>query len=191
MRAPVLVAFLAAACVRVPPPGELPAGQPTAVLLVPETAERETSSFTTLRQDVEIDTHDYDRTPHVVAYGESPPMQSEGAAVKLYGDKDGTQGIDVDNFVLLELFDTSGNLKDRAAVGFTDGVLIGKEHIDLLGRQAFRFEPGEVDLSRFVPEHGAWKLHATVLDYHGVGRASAIWLRLEPRQGGTAFEKLD
>ena len=104
---------------------------------------------------------------------------------------DGTLGIDVDNLVLLELYDASGSLKDRAAVGFTDGVLIGKEHVDLLGRQAFKFEPGEVDLSRFVPEHGAGKLHATVLDYHGVGRSSAIWLRIEPHHGGNAFEKLD
>jgi hypothetical protein len=191
MRALAFAALLTAACVRVPPPGELPQGQPTAVLLVPETAERETNAFTTRREDVEIDTHDYDRTPHVVAYGETPPLQSEGSAVKLYGDKEGTTGIDVDNFVLLELFDASGNLKDRAAVGFTDGLMIGKEHIDLLGRQAFKFEPGEIDLSRFVPEHGAWKLHATVLDYHGVGRSSAIWLRIEPKQTGNAFEKLD
>ncbi len=191
MRALAFAALFAAACVRVAPNNELPPSQPTAVMLVPETAERETTQWATVREDIQIDTHEYDRTPHVVAYGESPIMQTEGAMVRLFGDKEGTQGFSVDNFVLLELFDAAGQLKDRTAIGFTDGVLIGKEHVDLLGRQAFRFEPGEVDLSRFLPEHGAWKLHATVLDYHGVGHSSAIWLRIEPRVGGTAFEKID
>jgi hypothetical protein len=191
MRRLVLSVLLLASCVKAPPPTELPAGQPTAVMLVEETAERETTQWASVREDIVIDTTQYDRTPHVVAFGETPVLQSEGAQVRLYGDKEGLKGWSVDNVLLLELFDASGNLRDRTAVGFTDGIDAGKEHIDLLGRQSFRFEAGEIDLTRFVPEHGAWKLRATVLDYYGVGHASDVWLRIEARTGPPAFEKID
>lgn len=191
MRRFIPLAVLAAACVKAPPSDQLPANQPRAVMLIQDTAERETTQWPSVREDVTIDTTTYDRTPHVVAFGETPVLQSEGAEVRLYGDKDGNQGWSVDNVLLLELFDASGAIKDRTAVGFTDGLLIGKEHVDLLGRQSFRFDAGEVDLSRFVPEHGAWKLRATVLDYYGVGHSSDIWLRIEDRKSAPAFEKID
>jgi hypothetical protein len=191
MRRLIPLAVALAACVKAPPPDQLPANQPHSVMLVQDTAERETTQWPSVREDVTIDTTQYDRTPHVVAFGETPVLQSEGAEVRLYGDKDGTQGWSVDNLLLLELFDASGSLRDRTAIGFTDGLLVGKEHVDLLGRQSFRFEAGEVDLSRFVPEHGAWKIRATVLDYYGVGHCSDVWLRIEDRKSGPAFEKID
>jgi hypothetical protein len=58
-------------------------------------------------------------------------------------------------------------------------LIIGRERIDLLGRQAFNFEPGEVNLSALVPDRGAWKLRATVLDNYGIGRVSDVFVVID------------
>ncbi|MCU0702107.1 MAG: hypothetical protein MUC96_36895 [Myxococcaceae bacterium] len=152
-----------------------------AIRLLAETAERETTQLTELRGDLEVDTRDFDRTPHVVATGETPPFSAEGVDVRLYGDEAGTQGFQVDNFILLEVVGADGKVLRTAIVGFTDPVSQGKETLDNLGRRAFAFEPGELNLSPLLPERGLVRVRATVLDYYGVGRVTDVFLRLEPR----------
>ena len=63
----------------------VPTGPPAAVRLLADTPERETTQLNELRQDIEIDTHDHDRTPHVVATGETPLMSLENRGARLYG----------------------------------------------------------------------------------------------------------
>lgn len=149
---------------------------PAPVRLLTETAEQETANLKETREDVEIDTRDYDRTPKVVARGETALLPSDGLVVKLYGDEKAEKGFSVDNLVLLEVLGENGKVINRAAIGFTDLVLMGSERVDNIGRQAFNFDPGEIVLSSLLPEHGFYRLRATVLDYSGVGRCTDVWL---------------
>jgi hypothetical protein len=156
---------------------------PKSVRLLADTPERETTQIAELRKDVEIDTRDYDRTPHVVATGETPMLDAAGLTARLYGDEAMTTGFSVDNFVLIEIIASNGKILDRVAVGFTDTVSIGTENVDNLGRKAFTFEAGEINLTPKLPERGAFKLRATALDYFGVGRVSDVFVGLRVEGG--------
>jgi hypothetical protein len=158
-----------------------PAGTPRPYPLLKETEERETAELKTAREDVEVDTRDFERTPRVVATGETPLVRLSGARARLYGDAEGTRGFDVDNFILLEVMDASGRVLNRGAVGFTENVLMGREVVDSVGPRAFHFEPGQVDFTPWLPESAPFRLRATVLDYSGVGRVTDVFLVLEPR----------
>ncbi len=159
-----------------------------ALRLLSETAPKETTELTQLRPDLEVDTRDFDRTPHVVASGETPLFSPEGFDVRLFGDEAGTQGIQVDNFIFLEVLSADGKLSRTAVIGFTDPVSLGSETIDNLGRLSFTFEAGELNLAPLLPEHGPVRVRATVLDYSGVGRVSDVFLRLDPRTPSAADE---
>lgn len=152
---------------------------PKTVQLLHDTPERETAQIAEIRSDLEFDTKEQPREAHVVAKGETGLLESNGGRVRLFGDAAGTTGISVDNVLLIEVLSAEGKVLDRAAIGFTEGLINGKERIDLLGRQAFNFEPGEVNLSSRVPEHGPWKLRATVLDNYGVGRVSDVFVAID------------
>lgn len=173
-----LLVATAAAC----PKRVATTGGPTKPMrLLADTPERETTTLTELRSDLEIDTRDFDRTPHVVATGETPLFSSDGADVRLYGDEACTKGFFVDNIILLEVLGADGKVLRSAVIGSSDPVSQGKETLDNLGRRAFTFEPGELNLAPLLPERGSFRLRATVLDYYGVGKVSDVFLRVEPR----------
>lgn len=157
------------------------AGGQRVIRLLSDTPERETTALTELRSDLEIDTRDFDRTPHVVATGETPLFSSDGADVRLYGDEACTKGFAVDNLIFLEVLGSDGKVLRSAVIGSSDPVSQGKETIDNLGRRAFSFEPGELNLASLLPERGSFRLRATVLDYFGVGKVSDVFLRVEAR----------
>jgi hypothetical protein len=169
------------ACARqVPSTASSTPAAPRSVRLLVDTPERETGVLSRLREDVEVDASEGERTPRVVATGQTPPLRLEGSRARLYGDAKGELGFSVDNFLLLEVLDTQGKVVRRAVVGFTEGVHIGKEQVDSLGRHAFSFEAGEVDVTGLLPESEPFQLRATALDYWGVGRVSDLYLRLAP-----------
>ena len=157
-----------------------PAAERKAVRLLALTAERETLKIPEVAAQLEADT-DQERTPHVVAVGESPLMSAEGADLFLAGDDQGTLGFTVDNCILLEVLSEDVKRLGRAAVGYLNGLAEGKEQIDLLGRRAFAFEPNEVNLVSLLPEHGRFRVRATVLDIGGVGHVSDVFLIVAPR----------
>jgi hypothetical protein len=163
---------------------------PVSVRLIADTPEKETTQLTELRQDLEIDTHDHERTPHVVATGETPLLALEGRTARLYGNAEGTTGFSVDNFLLIEVIADSGKVLDRVVIGFTEGVMAGSERIDNLGRQAFNFEGGEINLTPRLPDRQPFKLRATALDYFGVGRVSDVYLLLKPEAGERSGDEL-
>lgn len=142
------------------------------------TPERETSQLEERREDVEVDTRDFERIPHVVATGETPLIRLDGARARLFGDAEGTRGWSVDNFVLLEVLDEQGRLIRRASAGFAQTVQIGADHVDNVGPMSFTFEPGEVDLTSMLPDSAPFKVRATALDVGGVGRVSDLYLVL-------------
>ncbi|MDP1915810.1 MAG: hypothetical protein Q8L14_06180 [Myxococcales bacterium] len=178
MRAGLLVvAMMLVGC----PKRVAPAVTGKTIRLLSETAERETAQLTELRKDLEVDTRDFDRTPHVVATGETPLFSAEGADVRLYGDEAASKGFSVDNIILLEVLGADGKVLRAAVIGYSDPVSQGRETIDNLGRQAFSFEAGELNLAPVLPEHGSFRLRATVLDYFGVGKVSDVFVRVEPK----------
>ncbi|NMO20753.1 hypothetical protein HPC49_34030 [Pyxidicoccus fallax] len=170
------------ACARQGPTStaHLPSSEPRAVRLLLDTPAQETETLEKLREDVDIDTSEGERTPRVVTTGQTPVLRLEGQRARLFGDAAGRLGISVDNFLLLEVLDASGKVVRRAVVGFTEGVHMGKEQVDNLGRRAFNFEPGEVDLTALLPESEPFQVRATALDYWGVGRVSDVYLVLSP-----------
>ena len=164
--------------------------EPRTVRLIADAPERETTTIAELRSDIEIDTRDHERTPHVVATGETPLLTAEGLTVRLCGDEACTQGWSVDNFLLIEVVAENGKVLDRVSVGFTDTVMMGSETVDNLGRRAFNFEPGEVNLTPKLPERQPFKLRATALDYFGVGRVSDVFVQLKPEAGERTGDEL-
>ena len=184
LRAPLAAAALLAlaACPKRVEPGPESRG-PRQFQLLPAAAEQETTLLTQKRQDVEIETRDFERTPRVVATGESPLFRLDGSRARLFGDAAGTLGWSVDNFVLIEVIAENGKVLHRAAVGFTEPVSIGAERIDNLGKMSFTFEAGEVNLTPLLPESEPFKLRATALDYYGVGRVTDLFLVLDAPGG--------
>ena len=181
--AAVAASFLA--CVKQVPAPTTHSGPPRPVQLLADTPERETSQIQEKREDVEIDTRDFERTPRVVAKGETPLLRLEGARARLYGDAAGKEGFSVDNLILLEVLDEKGHVLNRGAVGFTDMVRVGKEQVDSVGPMSFTFEPGMVDITQLLPENAPFKIRATALDYSGVGRVSNVFLLLESPSKGS------
>jgi hypothetical protein len=181
----VLVVLALCACpknVEVKAPGEK-----KSVRLLALTAERETRNIGELASQYEADT-DQERTPHVVAVGESPLLMADGVTVTLAGDEAGTLGFSVDNFILLEVLSDDGKRVGRAAVGYVNGLSEGKETIDLLGPGKFNFEANEVSLASILPERGRFRVRATVMDTGGVGRVSDVWLIVTPRAAAAGDE---
>lgn len=177
------VAVSSVACMKHMPAASAPKAplKARAVQLLTNTPERETTQIEAKREDVEIDTRDYERTPRVVATGETPLLKLEGAHAGLYGNAAGTEGFSVDNCILLEVVDASGKVVNRGVVGFTDPVDIGKERVDNVGPMSFNLKAGDVDLTPKLPESEPFKLRATVLDYSGVGRVDNVFLVLQPQ----------
>lgn len=154
--------------------------EPRAVRLLLDTPARETHTLTKLREDIEVDATEGERTPRVVASGQTPTLNLDGHRARLYGDAKGTLGIAVDNFLLLEVLDASGQVTRRATVGFTEAVHMGREQVDSVGRRAFNFEAGEVDITHLLPDSAPFQVRATALDTWGVGRVSDVYLLLAP-----------
>ena len=157
----------------------LQSGPRRAFRLLGAVLERETSRFPNKRTDVEVDTRDYDRTPRIVAVGESPKFRLEGAHVRIYGDEAGTQGIAVDNFILFEVLDETGKRIHSAVAGFTDPVALENERVDNVGKLSFTFEAGEIDLTPKLPDSDRFSVRATALDYNGVGKVSDVYIVVE------------
>ena len=176
MRILLAVLLLSCACVK---RVESSSVVPMTVQLLHDTPEKETAKLGEIREDIEFDTKEQPREAHVVAKGETGLLESNGGRVRLFGDAKATSGVSFDNVVLLEVLSADGKVINRAAIGFTEGLLLGRERIDLLGRQAFNFDAGEVNLSSLVPERGPWKLRATVLDNYGVGRCSDVFVVID------------
>ena len=155
------------------------------VRILANTPERETLKILEVASQLEAET-DQERTPHIVAVGESPLLSAEGADLFLAGDELGTQGFAVDNCILIEVISEDGKKLGRAAIGYLNGLTEGKDQIDLLGRRAFAFEANEVNLVSLLPEHGRFRIRATVLDIGGVGRVSDVFLIVTPRTANSA-----
>jgi len=164
--------------------------EPKTVRLIADTPERETTTIAETRSDIEIDTRDHERQPKVVATGETPLLTADGLTARLCGDEACTKGWGVDNLLLIEVVAENGKVLDRVSIGFSDTVIIGNERVDNLGRRAFNFEAGEINLTSKLPERRPFKLRALALDYFGVGRVTDVWVQLKPESGDRSGDDL-
>ena len=91
-----------------------------------------------------------------------------------------SSGIDV-------TFECQGRTWNPAAVGPNDEVTLDNERVDNVGKLAFTFDAGELDLTSKVPENEPFSVRATALDFNGVGKVSDVYVVLEyptaPRDG--------
>lgn len=166
-----------AACVKRVPPPKGPAHR--AYRLLQKTPEVETALRNQKRADLQIDTRTQLRTPRVVAEGESPLISLNGAHAILSGDAGGTTGWSVDNFVLFEVSDANGKVVSRFVVGFAEPVTRNHQRLDNVGPMHFTFGPKEIDITSHLPHHQPFRIHATALDYGGVGHVSDLYLLLD------------
>lgn len=141
--------------------------------------EKPTARFPQSRTDLELDGKGPHSNPHVVGGGETPSLRLQGRHARLYGDNAATQGFSVDNGVLLEIFTGNGKLYSSVVVGMVEALILNHSPVDNLGRMAFRFDPGEVDITPKLPEQAAFSIRATALDLSGVGRVSDVYLVME------------
>lgn len=153
--------------------------QVRSILLVERTAEQETRAFKETRKDVEVDTRSGEREPRVVTTRTSDVLTVRGARARLFGDEEATAGFQVDNFLLIEFLGEREEVLRRVVVGYSEPVLVDGQPLDTAGQQAFRFGPGEIDLSAHLPRQ-PFRIRTTVLDTGGVGKVSDVWLRIEP-----------
>jgi hypothetical protein len=174
--------LLLCGCPKVVP---LPKGpsQPETYKLLTDTPEAETSTWTEPRPDVYVRTDQFDHTPMVVAKGQAGPLSLHGGRAQLCADPECLKGIEVDNFVLFEVADSSGTkVGHRFVVGFHSGVTVDNQEPDNVGAAGFTVEPG-LDVTGQLPPEEQFVLRATALDYGGVGRVSDVYLRVSAQDG--------
>jgi hypothetical protein len=157
-------------------------GPPKVFYLIKAVEEAETATRPEHRDDVAPMGEGTEAIAAVVAKGESPPFSLGGGVARLYGDAGGTEGWSVDNAILFEVV-VGGAVTHRFAVGYHDGLRIGSEEIDNLGRKAFQFGPGEIDITSGLPETGTFVLRATAIDTGNVGHVSNVFLIVGPPSG--------
>ena len=159
-------------------------GPPKVLYLLKAVEEAETSARAERRTDITPMGEGTEGTAAVVAKGETPPLQLNGGRARLFGDAGGAEGWSVDNAVLFEIVaPPGGSVTRRFAVGYHDGLRMGSEEIDNLGRKAFQFAPGEVDITSSLPDSGTFVLKATALDTGNVGHVSNVFLIIGPPAG--------
>ncbi len=160
-------------------------GGPQAFELLQPVPEAETTKRAEQRKDLYVTVTSGEPVPFVVGQNTIGPINRQGGRAKLYGDKEGRMGWNVDNFILLEISRTDGTLIQRLAIGFQQGVSIGSEQIDTVGPMQFQFGPGEIDLTRFLPENEPVNITATALDTGSTGTVSAVYLILSADRAGS------
>mgnify|MGYP001067284206 CR=1 FL=1 len=138
------------------------------------------------RSDLVMHTSSWDRTPYFM----TPPKEFELNFERidracLAGDAEGRTGLRIDNFLLLELFDPSGQAIGATTVGNHEGVSRNGQRLGQSGRGSHDFGACEVDLKGFLPVGRPFRLKATPMDYGGVGYASDFWLLLDGQGGAT------
>lgn len=181
-----LFALLVAGCAH----GPAASAAAHSVQLLTATAEAETTARTETRADLEVETTDFERTPRVVATGETALLTGGDFDARLYGDADATTGFSVDNCILVEVLGADGRVLRQAVIGSVPGLSQGAERIDSLGPSQFQFGAGEVSLTPLLPESGAFRLRATALDYGGVGRVSDVFVRFTSGRRGSEGDDL-
>ena len=147
-----------------------------------------------LRTDLAMQTSSWDKTPYTMYESAHTLILRSPRKIVLSGNEQGTAGWSIDNFLLLEVFNSNGQLLKRVVIGNHEPVLAGGVSIEKVGADKQGFAAGEIDITRFLPVNSPFVLRASAVDYGGVGNASNVFLTLEqsvavtppPPAGGAA-----
>jgi hypothetical protein len=99
--------------------------------------------------------------------------------ITLAGNAAGSVGWSIDNFLLLELLDETGNPIASGLIGNADPAIHRGVRIQQFGPNAFNFGPRQVDVTALFPLNRPFRLRATALDYGGSGWTTPVWLHVE------------
>ncbi len=129
-----------------------------------------------VRNDLSMDTTRFDKIPYSMHVSSHDLMISAPAKFCLAGDAGGTKGWSVDNFLLLEVLDQSGNLTSSAVAGLTETVRRNGNPIEMIGRSSYSFNACEIDVTKLLPVGRPFRLRTSAMDYGGVGYVSDVFI---------------
>jgi hypothetical protein len=134
------------------------------------------------RTDVTIESTQHGKTPTVVRRFTSGTLRTTKALTAVLTGTNPTDGIDIDNFLLVEILDAATSQRiDAALVGQTNGdkVLLDGKPVRQIGADGFRFAAGAIDLGPMFPQNRAFKLRIMALDNGGFANVSDVFLRVK------------
>ncbi len=129
-----------------------------------------------VRKDLSMDTTQWDKIPYSMHVSSHDLMIAAPAKFCLAGDAGGTKGWSVDNFLLIEVLDHSGNLISSALAGLTETVRRDGNPIETIGRSSYSFNACEIDVTKLLPVGRPFRLRASAMDYGGVGYVSDVFI---------------
>ncbi len=129
-----------------------------------------------VRKDLSMDTTSWDKIPYSMHVSSHDLMIAAPAKFCLAGDAGGTKGWSVDNFLLIEILDQSGNLISSALAGLTETVRRNGNPIETIGRSSYSFNACEIDVTKLLPVGRPFRLRASAMDYGGVGYVSDVFI---------------
>jgi hypothetical protein len=133
-----------------------------------------------LRTDLQMQTSSWDKTPYTMYSAVYHLALKSSRKVLLAGNAQGSAGWTVDNFLLLEVFNTGGKLLKRVVIGNHEPVKADNAAIEKLGDNKFGFVAGEIDITKLLPVNETFLLRASTVDYGGVGNCTDVFLFLPP-----------
>ena len=129
-----------------------------------------------VRKDLTVDAARFDKIPYSMHVSSHDLMITTPAKFCLAGDAGGTKGWSVDNFLLIEILDQSGNLISSALAGLTETVRRNGNPIETIGRSSDSFNACEIDVTKLLPVGRPFRLRASAMDYGYVGFVSDVFI---------------
>jgi tetratricopeptide (TPR) repeat protein len=129
-----------------------------------------------VRKDLTVDAARWDKTPYSMHVSSHDLMITTPATFCLAGDAGGTKGWSVDNFLLIEILDQSGNLISSALAGLTETVRRNGNPVETIGRSSESFNACEIDVTKLLPVGRPFRLRASAMDYGYVGFVSDVFI---------------
>lgn len=131
------------------------------------------------RTDLTFSPDSWDKHPHALYRSETSMVMNQPMHVLLAGDAKGTMGWSVDNFLLIEVLDSRGNVRTMAEVGSSEPLFCDGKLVPMIGPKSFSFNPNEVDLASILPFGTPFTLRVTAMDYGSVAHCSDVFLRFQ------------
>lgn len=147
--------------------------------LVDAVPNKDSSAFKrNIRSDLEVNTRTWDHTPYFMTTPREYQLNlSRIDRACLAGNAAGTASLSIDNFILLEVFDSQGAFLKAGTIGAHEGLSRNGQRVAELA-SGHSHPACAVDLRGFLPSGRPFRLKASALDYGGVGYASDAWLIL-------------
>ncbi|MBW2731084.1 MAG: hypothetical protein JRH20_01755 [Deltaproteobacteria bacterium] len=158
----------------VPPP---PVARPAqAFRLFRAVAKQSSSNFKHNRyRRLRVATNQFDRVPYHMASAATRTLTVQpGQRCFLAGNKAGTAGFGVDNFLYIKIGRRGKGA--RFVVGAADPVTHRGRPVARLGGNKFKFRAGEIDLTSHIPKGVPTRIKVLALDYGAVGYVSDVFL---------------